>query len=168
MPWVFIGGYIAIHFVLYLLIFRHLALFSTERGIFLLHVVSLGGIVALSFGIFLWSPSVDYVALVVAAAAAHGVYSLSFLECWLLSEGGYSLRLLSELVRRGAASLSELEQQFVDLSARKKADRLQSLLDVGLVRVDGDRFRLTRPGWALANAMALIANLAGFERRHER
>ena len=168
MTWSVVGGYIAAHFLLYVCVFRHRALFRTERGIFLFHVVPMAGLVALAFGAFLWNPGLDGFALVVGAGAAHGIYSLSFLECWLLSEGGYSLRILSELVRRGAATPMDLEQQFVDMSARKKIGRLESLLHLGLVQTDGDRFRLTRQGMALANAMTLVASLAGFERRAER
>src|SRR3990170_2064168 len=147
MTWSVVGGYIAAHFLLYVCVFRHRAFFRTERGIFLFHAVPMVGLVALAFGAFLWNPGLDGFALVVGAGAAHGIYSLSFLECWLLSEGGYSLRILS---------------------ARKKIGRLESLLRLGLVQTDGDRFRLTRQGMALANAMTLVASLAGFERHAER
>lgn len=168
MLWTFIGGYIVVHFVLYVFVFRHRPFFWTERGIFLFHFVPLVSLVALAFGAFLWSPSPDSFALAVGAGAAHGIYSVSFLECWLLSEGGYSLRILGELVRRGTATPAELEQQFVDVSARKKTGRYESLLDLGFVKADGDRFHLTRQGRALADAMTLIAGLASVRRRAKR
>ena len=53
--------------------------------------------------------------MIVGAAAAHGIYSLSFLECWALSEGGYSLRVLDEIVRRGTVPLVDLEEQQKEL-----------------------------------------------------
>ena len=162
MPWTLIGGYILAHFALYVCVLRYRVFFWTERGVFLLHFVSAAIILALTFAAFLWAPTLDSVALVFGAGAAHGIYSLTFLECWLLSEGGYSLRVLSELVKRNTATPAELEEKFVEMSARKKIGRLESMVRLGLVQEDGGRLRLTRSGRNLSNAMTLIAKIAGF------
>jgi hypothetical protein len=101
--------------------------------------------------------------LIVGAAAAHGIYSLSFLESWALSEGGYSLRALSEIVRRGSVTAAELEQHFVELSARKKLVRMGTLLNLRFVRAEGDHFVLTGVGRAIAKVLTLIARVANFQ-----
>jgi len=162
MPLILIGGYILAHFLLYIFIFRHRPFFWSERGIFLFHFTPALMLVTLAFGAFFWRPSFNSFALFVGASAACGIYSLSFLECWLLSEGGYSLRILSELVRRGTATPEELELQFFDMSAQKKVGRLESLLDLNLLQTDGNCFRLSPRGRVLAKVMSLIAGVAGF------
>lgn len=163
MFWALIGIYIVVHFLLYTIYFRRKEYFGTEQGIFLFHLVPLVCLVAIAFVAFLRNPSNDSFALIVGAGAAHGIYSLSFIELWLLSEGGYSLRILSELVRRGASTTSELQQQFVDVSARKKQGRLESLVALKLIEHDQDRFGLSKRGMVLVKAMVLVVILAGYQ-----
>jgi len=160
MVWVFFSLYLLLHFSAYALVLRHRPFFRTERGIFMFHLLSAIGLVALAAVAFLANQTEASFALVIAVAAAHGIYSLIFLECWALSEGGYSLRILSELVRRGSATPLELEERFVELSERKKEGRLKALVGLGLVRLDGEQYGLTGLGTPLANAMSLIATIA--------
>jgi hypothetical protein len=162
MYWIVVGAYIVTHFLLYVVVFRRVRYFGTERGIFLFHLVP-AATLTLSLTVWCgWPPTQDGLALIVGAAAAHGIYSLSFLESWALSEGGYSLRALTEIVRRGSVTASELERHFVELSAQKKMVRMGTLLNLQLVRAEGDRFELTFIGRLVANILALIAKLARF------
>jgi hypothetical protein len=167
MSWIAII-YLLVHFMLFAGIFRQWEFFRSERGIFFYHIISAITLVMLEFGVFLWRPSLDNLSLVVAAGAVHGIYSLTFLECWSLSQGGYSLQILRELVRCGMATPAELEQRFIDMSAHKKMSRLDSLTHLGLVQAEGDRFRLTRPGRIFANTMEVIVFLADLRGRAER
>jgi hypothetical protein len=165
MPWILIGSFIIVHFLLYVCIFRHRPFCRSERGIFLFCVVPAATLVSLAFGAILWQPSVEGLSLFITVFATLGIYVLSFLECWTLSEGGFSIQILGELVRLGVATPAQLERQFIDTSAKKKFNRLESLLRLGLVKKDGDRFQLTRRGSTLASALALIATIAGFGRK---
>lgn len=162
MYWVLVGTYVTVHLALYVLVFRNVKYFSTERGIFLFHLVPALVLTALMTALFVSRPTYDNFALVVGAAAAHGIYSLSFLECWVLSEGGYSLRVLTEIVRRQSAPAADVEQHFMELSARKKKGRMQSLFNLGLVRPEGERYELTPKGRMTANIIARVARLADF------
>jgi hypothetical protein len=154
--------YLLMHFFVYVIDLRRRRFFRTEKGIFLLHMVSALAIVAVVAGAFLWSPNIERFALLIAAGAAHGIYSLSFLEIWVLSEGGYSLRILNELVARGGATTEALERQFTDLSARKKMGRIESLMSLGLIEPQDGRIGLTGKGRSIAGLTAAIAALAGF------
>jgi hypothetical protein len=165
MTWILIGIYIATHFLLYVLIFRHLQRFRTERGIFSLHFLSASILLFSMVAHFLLLPTYNRFALILGAAAAHGIYSLSFLECWALSEGGYSLRVLSEIVRRGTVPVSDLERHFVELSAQKKKDRASSLMTLGLICVQDERYTLTTKGKMIACTIAAVATLADFRVR---
>lgn len=156
-----VGGYLVAHFLLYVFVFRHRRFFWTENGVFMFHVFPALGLVGVMSVVFLWSPTVDRFALLIGAGAAHGIYSLSFLEVWVLSEGGYSLRVLNELVKRGTAKPDDLERQFLNVSARKKMGRLDSLIGLGLVAAEGEHLKLTGKGRIAAGIMALIAASAG-------
>lgn len=162
MPWILVASYIIVHFLLYACILRHRPFFWRERGILLFYLVPAAILVTLVFGAFLWQPSFDRFATSVGAFAVCGIYTLSFMEFWLLSDGGYSLRILCELARMSTATPKELELHFIDLSARKKLGRLESLIGLGLAERDDDRYQLSRKGSALASVMALIAVTAGF------
>jgi hypothetical protein len=159
--------YLLLHCLAYIFDFRRRRFFRTERGILLFHVISALAVSTIMAGVFSTAPSVDRFALLIGAGAAHGIYSLSFLEIWVLSEGGYSLRVLNELVARGAATTDELERKFIDLSVRKKSGRIESLGGLGLIAVQGDRIALTCKGRGAAAILATIAAMAGFGRRGE-
>lgn len=165
MSWILVAVYISAHFLLYVFVFRYLRYFRTERGIFLFHLVSVTLLVLAVTVAFARAPTHDGFGLVVGSAACHGIYSLTFLECWALSEGGYSLRILDEIVRRGAAPLSDIEQHFVELSAQKKRDRAISLVTLGLIFRNGEQYELTKLGRAIANVITLIAKFADFRGR---
>src|SRR5947209_379685 len=88
--------YLCTNLLLYLLLLRYIRAFSRERVIFLYHVGSVGVLVFL----LMWSsPRVlgllDSATL--TALSVHGVYSLSFLELWSLSQGSFSLSILAQV-----------------------------------------------------------------------
>jgi hypothetical protein len=164
MTWLLIICYLALHFTLFVLIFRHQPRFRTEGGVFLLHVVSAVALFAVMLVWFALSPSHTRLALAIGAAAAHGIYSLSFLEIWALSDGGYSLRVLAAVVSRGQSTVTELEAHFTALSSGKKEGRLDSLLELGLVTKDGNAYALTPRGKVVAKFIAGIGYLAQLEK----
>ena len=162
MFWIIIGGYIACHFLLFLGISRWPGFLWSERGIFLFHFASVllvaAGLPVLGF----FGIGAASLARVIGAGALHGIYSLTVIEVWLLSEGGYTLRILGELARRGSLEAEMLTQAFVDVSARKKRGRLDSLASAGLVRSAGNTVELTRRGRIVADVIMGIAALVAF------
>ena len=159
MPWMIIIGYLAVHLALYVAAFRFWPVFRTEGGIFLYHLVSALVVVVLTVSALIATPSIERVALCLGLVALHGIYSLSFLELWALSEGGYSLRILSEIEKRAGATPTSLTDRFAALSAQKKAGRLESLISLGLVQQNGPLFQVTRKGAAIAKLLAIFGSL---------
>lgn len=159
MPWIIIIGYLAVHFVLYVAVFRFRPVFRTEGGIFLYHMVSAAALLVLAIAALIATPSIERFALCLGLLALHGIYSLSFLEAWALSEGGYSLRILTEIEKRTSATPTSLTDQFAALSARKKAGRLETLIGIGLVQQNGPLFQVTRKGAAVAKLLAVLGSL---------
>ena len=143
---IFTAVYLSAHFFVYALFLRNRPAFYREKNIFLYHAISFlifataGGIlIAAKSGVFKW---------VVGAVSLHGIYSVSFLEFWALSDGGYSLRILDRMDSGGtSADLAFLET----LGASKKKFRLDSLKRLGLVAPHGgDRWALTPRGFTAA------------------
>lgn len=161
MPWIATAAYLTANFVLYAAVLRQRSTFRTERGIFLYHVASFVLLVLIGAAALAAAPSTENLATLLGSAAAHGIYSLSFLEAWALSDDGYSLQILVELVRRKRATTSDLEQRFADLSAQKKARRINALLKLGLIARTGELFRPTSKGAVAARALSA---LLGFTR----
>jgi hypothetical protein len=146
-------AYLALHLALYVAVLRNAPAFGRERVIFLYHAVPalfLGLVVVLAVIITRDSTTL---AAGVLALSLQGLYSLSFLELWALSDAGYSLQILEHLATtRSSFDASGMR----DIGASKKSDRLKSAVDLSLVRTDGQAFALTRPGRAVASVFAAI------------
>jgi hypothetical protein len=149
--------YVALHFMLYVVVLRHHAAFGHEATIFGYHfwsamLVSLGSLLC-------WLVFRDSVvfAAVVAAVCIHGVYSISFLELWSLSEGGYSLSVL-RLVKHARDEGRTIDRgALLDIGNAKKGNRVQGLLKLRLVRRRSDHLELTTYGRVTASAFASVA-----------
>src|SRR5207248_3861685 len=102
MTWfIILLAYVAAHFGLYALVLRRLPRFIEERVIFAYHAVSAVVLTVLAPG--LWLVGVIDFATLVGLVSLHGLYSMSFLELWSLSQGGYSLQILDLIERSEAA-----------------------------------------------------------------
>ncbi len=147
---IFITAYLSVHFLLYTLVLRNLRFFYQEKNIFLYHAISFLGVSTAGVGLVVLEPAV--LGPVIGAVSLHGIYSLSFLELWALSDGGYSLRILDQIDNpRAAADFKSLEV----LGASKKKYRLSSL----------ERLRLVAPhpaGWMLTSRGRAVAVFLGF------
>jgi hypothetical protein len=146
-------AYLALHLVLYVVVFRNMPSFGRERVIFLYHAIPavvLTLVVVLAIIITREPPTV---AAGILAICLQGLYSVSFLELWALSDAGYSLQIL-EHVARTHASFDASGMK--DIGAGKRSDRLKSALDLGLVRTDGKTFALTGSGRVVGAIFASI------------
>jgi hypothetical protein len=142
----------------YVLVLRHQAAFGQEATIFGYHfwsaiLISIGSLVC-------WLVFADSVvfAAVVAAICIHGIYSISFLELWSLSEGGYSLSIL-RLVHQARAEGRSVDQgALLAIGNAKKGNRVQGLLKLRLVHRSADqRLDLTTFGRVTASVFAGVA-----------
>ncbi len=88
-------SYLALHFLLYVLVLRGRPLVQSERGIFLYHFGSAAVFTLVAFCLAVSYFSDAAIAIAIGLSALHGIYSLSFLELWTLAEGSYSMSILT-------------------------------------------------------------------------
>lgn len=144
-------AHLAGHLAVFHLWFRHRPVAQTERGIFLFHAGSFAlcviaaAVAGYRLGVLL--PGF------VLAASLHGIYSLSFLELWSLTQISYSLQILRAVGDAhepvGVDQLTELHA----LGGRKQTARTEDLGRLGLRRADGSATLL---GGMLAAALRFI------------
>jgi hypothetical protein len=139
-------------------IMRGETLVASERGIFRFHVASF---VALAILIAVFVAAGASIGTGAGALSLHGIYSLSFLELWSLSEGGFSVTALLRLSRKPLPRVSLLTELGA-IGQRKKDDRLRKLVSGGLISGDAI-LTLTERGRRAANAVRLLRSIANFK-----
>jgi hypothetical protein len=158
-------SYLALHFLLYVLVLRGRPLVQSERGIFLYHFGSAAvfTLAALCLAVTYFSDAA--IAIAVGLSALHGIYSLSFLELWTLAEGSYSMSILTGIASQGTLSRDALIDAFARIGDAKKSDRLSVLSNLSLGRRDGSYWRLSARGQLLAILLNALVWLAAIKKR---
>ena len=144
-------AYLLAHFCAYAFWLRRRDYFQREIAIFLYHLISATffTIVVLSTTLILRTDA--SIALGVALVAAHGIYSISFLELWSLTEGSYSISILNEVARNPMRSRAALIGACAKIGLAKKADRLAILSRFAIAIRRGECWQLTTRGRYLSS-----------------
>ena len=164
-PPLLIVGYLACHFLAYGLVFRKIRYFQTETGIFRLHAWSFA-LVELVLMLLRLCPILGSIhigaPLIILSGSLHGIYSLSFLELWSLTEGSFSLSIINHIAQAtGACSLQSL-LPLAAIGAQKTSSRVGSLASSGLLRPkNGPGYELTRFGRISARCIRLLFWFSG-------
>ena len=153
-------AYVAMHFVAYLLIFRHTDTFRSERAIFLYHFVPAVVTSLLVLAVSVVGFSENTFAAAVLVISLQGIYSLSFLELWSLAQGGYSISILISVDAASRGGIAPDFSALESIGASKRAGRLDDLQGLGLIRRRDGMVTLTAIGIVVANFFALLAWLA--------
>ncbi len=158
--------YLLVHLLLYFAVLRTLRAFSREPIIFAYHFLSVLGVALLLLvGLVGGTPGVVDLATLVAIVSLHGIYSISFLELWSLSEGGYSLAIMEYVARHRARGERVGLEGLHRLGQAKQANRLAGIERLGLIRRAGDGVELTSVGRVVAAVLAAIAWAANIRER---
>jgi hypothetical protein len=157
--------YLLAHFFLYVFVLRHQPYFQTEKGIFLYHLISAIVCVFASTVIVLIRRDGEALSIACALVAAHGIYSISFLELWSLAQGSYSLSIMGQGRSDKVPSRAELVDSFSRIGNAKKADRLSGLAGSKLIRLDGNYWKLTGSGAIVASMLRGLLWLANIKER---
>jgi len=89
----------------------------------------------------------------------YGIYCITFLEVWSLSQGGYSLSILEAI---NFANEKKQDPNFITLKKigqEKQTSRIEHLINSRLLeKVDGNQIRLTSTGMFLGRVLKKINN----------
>jgi len=126
-------AYLVCHLVAYTLVLRWIPFFRTEFGIFALHATSFLGLLA---AVALRSPNGPGPAAphIVLALSLHGIYSLSFLELWSLTQGSYSLAILDRVAASGVPVTLQAVAPLYAIGPTKRSARSTALVSLRLLR----------------------------------
>ncbi|MFI4987422.1 MAG: hypothetical protein ACHQF3_08265 [Alphaproteobacteria bacterium] len=150
----------ALHFIAYALCLREWGVFQTERGIFLYHFAAGAALTLIALVAAATLASSAAWATAVSAIACQGIYSLSFLEVWSLTQGSNSIGILATAAAAGGMPRERLIASHVRIGDEKKAYRLVVVERLGLVRIEGGRVSVTGLGGLLAAFLAGLHWLA--------
>jgi hypothetical protein len=132
--------------------------FGSERTIFLYHLFSWILCVTIFSGWALITGGLQLAAMTGAlAGSVHGIYSLSFLELWSLTQGSYSLSILADISRD--PSLSQVlpsPNDLAEIGRQKREARQLVLRNFGLLNERGE---ITRAGRGAAFALSVLISL---------
>jgi hypothetical protein len=158
-------SYLALHFLLYVLVLRGRPLVQSERGIFLYHFGSAAvfTLAALCLAVTYFSDAA--IAIAIGLSALHGIYSLSFLELWTLAEGSYSMSILTGIDSQGMLSRNALIDAFARIGDAKKGNRLSVLSELFLARHYGSHWQLSARGRLVAHVVNLLIWFAAIKNR---
>lgn len=151
-----IAGYCAVHVLAYAVVVRHRRWARSERGIFAYHAGSFLVLSAAALVVAAHNPA-PAAAVVVSAIATHGIYSLTFLELWSLTQGSYSLSILDAVDRAERGGTDPPWRRLEAIEETKRADRLAALRHLGLVRAQAGGESLTPAGRIVAALLSCIA-----------
>lgn len=153
--------FLVFHFLIYIVFLKKYI--SSEKAIIGYHFFSAVVVAVCSFVLYV---NTGYLLSQISVKMSiilgiHGVYSLTFLEIWSLTQGSYALTILSKLynanANHGVTDFSALEQ----VGAAKQGNRIQHLISLGLIKVSGEKMRLTSLGHMIAcfsNGVSYLAN----------
>jgi len=136
--------------MLYLFFFRKSTKFYGERKIFLYHLYSaciFSPLVLILASMWLGG---DFLTISFGLIAAHGIYSISFLELWSLAQGSYSITIMAGLHSQHISTRDRLINNFSLIGDEKRSSRIESLCMMRLVNNEAQICRLTNLGRALA------------------
>lgn len=144
------GALIVMHLLGFLALRGRKPELSLERGIFLYHLPFFSfGIVGGGVASYVFDGMVD-IRVVALCASLQGIYAMTFLEAWSLSEGSYSSSILGHLNRRQGVD----EVALRNIGAAKRVARSDNLVSLGLLAHDGGNLLITSKGRKLAKFLA--------------
>jgi hypothetical protein len=159
----FIFAYLACHLAAYAVAFRWMRYFRTETGIFALHAASFLGLLGAVAANAQGAPDGPGLAAprIALALSLHGIYSLSFLELWSLTQGSYSLSILDLVARsRDPVALGAVAPLHA-IGPAKQSARSAALVSLRLLRPVGAGTELTPLGSLAARLVRALLWFSG-------
>lgn len=144
----------ALHVIAYMLVCR--PKLRTETAILAFHVFLALALFVFAVIFVVLSIDEERWAAAVALVSVNGIYSLTFLELWTLSQISYSRELLVRAKNGKLRSASSNADELVRLGNEKRSARLLSLRSMGLLASTEHGWKLGRRGKLVAAVLQLL------------
>jgi hypothetical protein len=154
---------LAIHLFIYLVALRRRL--RTEVAIFLFHLVPTLTMFVCSVIFVLISMTEERVASAITLISTNGIYSLTFLELWSLSQISYSREVLVKVKSGHLLSISSYTDELAAIGDKKRTERLIALCNMGLLSRTKDVYGLSMRGIFIAKALQLLNWLPNLKSR---
>lgn len=154
---------LAIHFFLYLVALRRRL--RSEAAIFLYHLLPTVTLCVCSVIFVLISMTEERIASVITLISMNGIYSLTFLELWSLSQISYSREVLVKVKSGHLLSISSHADDLAEVGNKKRMERLHSLCEMGLLLRTTDGYGLSTRGKFIARALQFLNWLPNLKSR---
>jgi hypothetical protein len=138
---------IAAHLATYLLYFRSRPRLMSEAAITRYHIALMLTVLVAGDLALVAANQWDWSAFLIMGTLP-AIYSMTFLECWSLTEGSYSFFILSRIKLANGQPLNMAPLR--SLGAEKLSARVNGLLRLNLVVRDGECLQITSRGRAIA------------------
>lgn len=138
-------AYLGTHVLAFTLVLRGRRAFAREGVILAYHVASFAA-GALALLAWAWPALEARVPAATGVLCLHGIYSLSFLELWSLTQISYSLELVDRIAAGQTPAESEARARFAAVGVDKRRQRVEDLRRLKLVAGEGEALRPTLRG----------------------
>ena len=142
---------ILLNFLIYIFNYRYRKIGKTEKGIFLFQLISLLMLTGIILFVARNLNLETFITVIFLTVSLHSIYSLSFLEIWSLSEGGYSLQILQIINNNSGVLPKKSFEILVKVGDEKKQKRIESLKKLDLVKIDEKYISLSSSGLIASN-----------------
>ena len=154
---------LTVHIIFYFLYIRNN--FRTEMAIFLYFFLYYLITFILSCIIFYINDNSNSIAPIILINSVNGIYCLSFLELWSLSQISYSYEILKRVKLGGISIASKEIIEMQNVGDAKRVSRLQSLSNIKILEKNGSQWRLSSFGKFISLTLTIILWLPNLKNR---
>lgn len=151
------------HLVFYFLYIRKK--YRNEMAIFLYFFIYYFVIFTISCMLLIINCNTNLLSPIILINSINGIYCLSFLELWSLSQISYSYEILIRVKSCGISIHSSEIIEMQNVGDNKRLSRIQSLSNIKILKSDGSYWRLSQLGRLISLLLTIILWLPNLKNR---
>lgn len=151
--------YLFLHCIIFFVFAKRRPVINNELGVFSYHLISF----FVAFFILIVAKAFNSIDVsifnLIGVLSLHMIYSLSFLELWALSDGGFSLAILRAISVGSKIDVHGVNVELRVRSSEKVAQRVITLERLLLVTSENDVYKISKFGRIVNSSVMVIEAL---------